>query len=147
MGKMKKVNKHWGYELWIADGSVTPYAFKEIFFKAGKRTSLQVHKYKIETNYVSSGTGIMICSKEPLDIDAFLEQGMTNDEIEEYVESFDVIMLEPGVSVTVMPGTVHRVIATTDLVFFETSSTELDDVIRLQDDANRQHGRIDDEHR
>ena len=50
--EIKKVNKHWGYELWIADGSVTPYASKRILFKAGNRTSLQVHEYKIETNYV-----------------------------------------------------------------------------------------------
>lgn len=143
---IKKVKKHWGYELWIADGSSTPYAFKEICFKAGKRTSLQVHRDKIETNYVSSGEGIMICSKEAFDIDKFLEQGMSESEITEYVETFDIIALEKGVSVTVLPGTVHRVIATTDLIFFETSSTELDDVIRLQDDKSRTHGRIDDEH-
>ena len=68
---IKKVSKHWGNELWIADGETTPYATKRILFLAGNRTSLQVHKYKIETNYVLSGTGILHKSKEPLDIENF----------------------------------------------------------------------------
>jgi len=80
--EIKKVNKHWGYELWIADGSSTPYASKRILFKAGNRTSLQVHEYKIETNYVLSGTGILHRSKQPLDIVKFLEHGMTNKQVE-----------------------------------------------------------------
>jgi mannose-6-phosphate isomerase-like protein (cupin superfamily) len=144
--EIKKVNKHWGYELWIADGSDTPYASKRILFKAGNRTSLQVHEYKIETNYVLSGTGILHRSKEPLDIAKFLEQGMTARQVEEYESTFEVIELKENVVFNVKPGYVHRVIATTDLEFMETSTTELDDVIRLQDDAGRTHGRISYEH-
>jgi quercetin dioxygenase-like cupin family protein len=144
--EIKKVTKHWGHELWIADGSATPYASKRILFKAGNRTSLQVHEYKIETNYVLSGTGILHRSREPLDIVKFLEQGMTSKQVEEYETTFDVIELEEGVVFNVTPGYVHRVIATTDLEFMETSTTELDDVIRLQDDGGRTHGRISYEH-
>lgn len=144
--EIKKVTKHWGYELWIADGSVTPYASKRILFKAGNRTSLQVHEYKVETNYVLSGTGILHRSKEPLNIATFLEQGMTSKQVEEYEATFEVIELKEGVVFNVTPGYVHRVIATTDLEFMETSTTELDDVIRLQDDAGRTHGRISYEH-
>ena len=144
--EIKKVNKHWGYELWIADGSDTPYASKRILFKAGNRTSLQVHEHKVETNYVLSGIGILHRSREPLDIVKFLEQGMTSKQVEEYETTFDVIELEEGVVFNVTPGYVHRVIATTDLEFMETSTTELDDVIRLQDDGGRTHGRISYEH-
>ena len=144
--EIKKVTKHWGHELWIADGSATPYASKRILFKAGNRTSLQVHEYKIETNYVLSGTGTLHRSREPLDIVQFLEQGMTSKQVEEYETTFDVIELKEGVVFNVTPGYVHRVIATTDLEFMETSTTELDDVIRLQDDAGRTHGRISYEH-
>jgi len=144
--EIKQVNKHWGYELWIADGSVTPYASKRILFKAGNRTSLQVHEYKIETNYVLSGTGILHRSKEPLDIIKFLEQGMTSKQVESYEYTFERIELTEGVVFTVTPGYVHRVIATTDLEFIETSTTELDDVYRLQDDHGRTHGRISYEH-
>jgi mannose-6-phosphate isomerase-like protein (cupin superfamily) len=144
--EVKKVTKHWGQELWIADGSHTPYACKRILFKAGNRTSLQVHEYKIETNYVLSGTGILLRSKEPLDITEYLKNGMTSAEVDEYESTFERIELKEGVVFHITPGCVHRVIATTDLTFMETSTTELDDVIRLQDDAGRAHGRIDYEH-
>ncbi len=144
--QIKQVNKHWGYELWIADGSVTPYASKRILFRAGNRTSLQVHEYKIETNYVLSGTGVLHRSRAPLDIKQFLESGMTSKEVEAYESTFEVIELKAGVVFNVQPGYVHRVMATTDLEFMETSTTELDDVIRLQDDAGRTHGRISHEH-
>jgi mannose-1-phosphate guanylyltransferase len=144
--EIKKVNKHWGYELWIADGVRTPYASKRILFKAGNRTSLQVHEKKFETNYVLSGTGLLHRSREPLDIASFLIRGMTSRQVEEYEATFEVIELKEGVVFDVHPGYVHRVIATTDLEFMETSTTELDDVIRLQDDQGRTHGRISYEH-
>jgi mannose-6-phosphate isomerase-like protein (cupin superfamily) len=144
--EIKRVMKHWGYELWIADGVRTPYASKRILFKQGNRTSLQVHEQKFETNYVLSGTGILHRSREPLDIALFLEQGMTSRQVEEYEATFEVIELKEGVVFDVHPGYVHRVIATTDLEFMETSTTELDDVIRLQDDQGRTHGRISYEH-
>ena len=143
---MKKVNKHWGHEIWIADGLSTPYALKRIMFKAGNRTSLQVHQYKIETAYVLSGTGIMYKSKEKLDIEQYLLKGMSEKEVEEYESTFDVVELYEGVSWDIVPGYVHRVVAITDLETIEASTTELDDVIRLQDDKNRKHGKIEDEH-
>jgi mannose-6-phosphate isomerase-like protein (cupin superfamily) len=143
---VQKINKHWGHELWIADGVRTPYALKRILFKAGNRTSLQVHKFKFETNYVLSGTGKLYRSKELFDIDSFLNNGMTITQVMEYESSFDIIELTEGVSFDVQPGFVHRVVATTDLEFIEASTTELDDVIRLQDDGGRTHGRISYEH-
>lgn len=143
---VQKINKHWGHELWIADGVRTPYALKRILFKAGNRTSLQVHKFKFETNYVLSGTGLLYRSKESFDIDTFLNNGMTIAQVIEYESSFDIIELTEGVSFDVHPGFVHRVVATTDLEFIEASTTELDDVIRLQDDGGRTHGRISYEH-
>lgn len=146
MSQIKKVSKHWGHELWIADGIRTPYALKRILFKAGNRTSLQVHQYKFETNYVLSGTGRLYRSKEVFDIDDFLTNGSTAEQVREYESSFEIIELSEGVSFDVHPGFVHRVVATTDLEFIEASTTELDDVIRLQDDSGRTHGRISYEH-
>lgn len=143
---MKYVKKPWGHEMWIADGSETPYATKRILFKSGNRTSLQVHQYKIETNYVLSGTGILHRSKESMNVSNFLRIGMTDKQVDEYESTFDIIELKEGVIFNINPGFVHRVIATTDLEFIETSTTELDDVIRLQDDTGRTHGRISREH-
>lgn len=144
---MKKVNKHWGYELWISDGKSTPYALKRIFFKSGNRTSLQVHEKKFETNYVLSGSGKLYKSKEKFDIQTFLEKGMDSNSILNYESLMEVIDLEAGVTFNISPGYVHRVVAITDLEFIEVSTPELDDVIRLQDDQNRSHGKILDEHK
>jgi quercetin dioxygenase-like cupin family protein len=142
----KLVKKPWGHESWIEDGTRTPYAVKNILFLAGNRTSLQVHKYKCETNCIIKGTGKLYRSKTIFDIDMFLEKGMTIGQVNEYEETFEVIELSPGVTFTITPGIVHRVVAVTDLEFIETSTTELYDVYRLQDDAGRTHGRIISEH-
>ena len=143
---IKTVNKPWGNELWIADGERTPYALKRILFKAGNRTSLQVHEYKFETNYVLSGSGKLYKSKEILDIADFLVNGMSEQDVKNYESSFDIIDLEPGVVFDVAPGFVHRVVAVSDLEFIEASTPHLEDVIRLQDDQGRTHGKIDKEH-
>jgi mannose-6-phosphate isomerase len=140
------VKKPWGQELWIEDGSKTPYAVKKILFLAGNRTSLQVHKYKCETNIITNGYGYLFRSKTEFDIDLFLEKGMTSTEVSDYEKTFERLELSPGVTFTITPGIVHRVVAITDLEFVETSTTELDDVYRLQDDAGRTHGRITSEH-
>ena len=143
---IKTVNKPWGNELWIADGERTPYALKRILFKAGNRTSLQVHEYKFETNYVLFGSGKLYKSKEILDIADFLSNGMSEQDVKNYENSFDIIDLKPGVVFDVAPGFVHRVVALSDLEFIEASTPHLDDVIRLQDDQGRTHGKIDKEH-
>ena len=143
---IKTVNKPWGNELWIADGVRTPYALKRILFKSGNRTSLQVHEYKFETNYVLSGSGKLYRSKEKFDINAFLENGMSEQDVINYENTFDIIDLTPGVIFDVEPGFVHRVVAISDLEFMEASTAHLDDVIRLQDDLGRTHGKIDKEH-
>jgi mannose-6-phosphate isomerase-like protein (cupin superfamily) len=143
---MYLVKKPWGQESWIEDGSKTPYAVKRILFLAGNRTSLQVHKYKCETNCIIRGMGKLYRSKTEFDIDSFLEKGMTIGQVNEYEETFEILELSPGVTFTITPGIVHRVVATTDLEFIETSTTELDDVYRLQDDSGRAHGKISSEH-
>lgn len=143
---IKKINKPWGYELWIADGVTTPYATKKIRFNSGNRTSLQVHEQKHETNFVLRGTGKLFISKKPFDIGSFLDNGMTEKEIDIYQSEMEVINLFENVVVTVPPKFVHRVVADTDLEFIETSTIELDDVIRIQDDNGRSHGKIPHEH-
>ncbi len=140
----KIVKKHWGNESWISNSD--RYALKRILFLAGNRTSLQVHQYKHETNHVISGTGLLYYSETEFDVQTFLEQGMTIKEVEEYEKTLSVLKLESGVTFFMKPGQVHRVVATTDLEFIEASTPELDDVIRLQDDQGRTHGRISYEH-
>ena len=142
----KIVSKPWGQETWIADGRLGPYALKRILFKAGFRSSLQVHEYKSETNYVLSGSGKFQFLAEPFDCRRFVDGGYSQDEILGIVDSLVEYKINEGDIINVQPGQIHRVIAETDLTFIEASSPELDDVIRIQDDAQRGHGKIDSEH-
>jgi mannose-1-phosphate guanylyltransferase len=142
----KTVTKPWGNELWIADGVRTPYALKRILFRQGFRSSLQVHRYKFETNYVLSGTGILQLRNEIFDCEEYLSSSQKELMLDAALHTLKEIKIKPGDVIDVLPGQIHRVIAVTDLVFIEASTKELDDVIRLADDAFRGHGKIDSEH-
>jgi mannose-6-phosphate isomerase-like protein (cupin superfamily) len=117
---MEIVTKPWGYEKWIGGGR--SYFLKEILLKAGKRSSLQFHNKKEETNYIISGQGVLT------------RDGKTE-------------MLKPGIAFHILPGQIHRVEAITDLTMIEASTKELDDVIRVEDDYKRGNGRIEREHK
>jgi mannose-1-phosphate guanylyltransferase len=142
----KIVQKPWGSEQWLADGVRTPYALKKIFFKEGNRSSLQVHQYKHETNYVLDGTGILLLREKLFDVKSYLNSPEKSIFTKEINDGLLEILINPGDVIDVKPGQIHRVIALTDLVFIEASSIELDDVIRLNDDTGRSHGKINSEH-
>jgi hypothetical protein len=72
---------------------------------------------------------------------------MQQEEIDYEISLLKTVLLTPGVIFDVSPGHLHRVIAEKDLTFIETSTCELDDVIRLQDDTGRAHGKISKEHK
>jgi len=144
---VKLVNKPWGYEKWITPGKPNhDYALKEIFFKAGNRTSLQVHEFKSETNYVLSGKGILLYHREKFDFFRFHAGEYSKDDINKIISELETIDLVPGVICHVWAGCIHRVVSEIDLTFIEASTTELDDVYRLHDDMNRTHGLIKNEH-
>ncbi len=119
---MEIVNKPWGYEKWLTLNS--KYALKEIFMKAGYKSSLQYHKEKMETNYIMEGKGILYV-------------GIPQEGRE----------LSKGSIFDILPNMVHRVEAVTDLLMIEVSTPEVDDIVRLQDDFSRGNGRIESEHK
>ncbi len=102
------------------------YVFKKLYIKAGTKTSLQYHVHKDETNHLISGDALALMENE-------------RGEMEE--SPFTV-----GDSWTIPCGRKHRLIALTDLIMLEASSPEVDDVVRIQDDAGRGSGRIESEH-
>lgn len=113
----KRVEKPWGYEIWFAlqEGK---YCGKYLFLKAGESLSLQYHEQKDETNYTLSGR-------------MKFEVGTSEDAL----DSFE---LEPGDVVHLAPGVIHRFTAIEDTVFLEASTTELTDVVRLDDKYGRE---------
>ena len=113
----RKVDKPWGHELIWAEGD--RYVGKVLFVKAGESLSLQFHRVKEESWLVQAGR-------------AKLELGSAGD---------SVLMVEvvgAGATFRFKPGTVHRVTALEDTTIIEVSTTELDDVIRLEDRYGRE---------
>jgi mannose-6-phosphate isomerase-like protein (cupin superfamily) len=110
-----RIDKPWGYEELVFAGE--KYVFKRLFMAKGEACSLQFHRHKHETVLVFSGT-------------LRVEIGQNVDALEERI-------FEPGDTVVLEPGTVHRMSAVEDCIYFEASSPELDDVVRLEDRYGR----------
>ena len=79
-----------------------------------------------------------------------LDPQAPEDEVQESSRGIDFTQyakqMRPLDHWTSTPGVVHRVIAATDYLAYEVSTPELDDVIRLQDDSQRESGLIKSEH-
>lgn len=145
---VKIVKKPWGWEKWLADGYPEfNYALKEIFFKAPHRTSLQFHTKKEETEYFIKGRGRFHYSDIPIDINKYENKNYTEQEINELKKNLKTKEIFPGMVIHVKRGCIHRVEAIEDLTMIEASTIELDDVIRLEDDAGRLNGIISGEHK
>lgn len=112
---MQTIEKPWGKEELIEHNE--RYVLKKLTMKAGHRCSLQYHEHKMETIYVLKGA-----------LKVYI--GPTASEIEEKV-------YVAGESFTIEPITVHRMEGVTDAVYLEASTSELDDVVRLEDDYSR----------
>jgi mannose-6-phosphate isomerase len=113
----RRVEKPWGWELIWAEAE--GYVGKLLFVRAGHALSLQFHRVKDESWYVESGR-------------AELELG----EPGKAVLSAEVVA--PGACFRFRPGTVHRVRALEDTLIVEVSTSELEDVVRLEDDYGRE---------
>jgi len=145
---VKTVEKPWGWEKWLQPGSeVYPFVLKQLLLKEGQRTSLQVHQFKSESIIILSGTGILLTYNKFFDCEKYLGGGYTKEELDAIVNNLEAIQLTKNSVFHTPPGTIHRMIAHSDLVYIETSTRELDDVVRLQDDNKRDHGRIESEHK
>lgn len=105
-GLLKTVLKPWGKEIWWAE--TDKYAAKILEINAGHSTSLHYHREKLETFYIEKGYGEIVIGSES-----------------------EAVF--PGKVLTIMPGTPHRLKATTFLRLFEVSTPQLDDVKRVAD--------------
>jgi mannose-6-phosphate isomerase len=111
----RTVTKPWGEEKIFAQTS--HYAGKLITIRAGETMSYQYHNVKEETVHVLSGT-------LGLDVES------------EGVRS--TLRLSPGETFHIRPGMKHRMFADEiDCLVVEVSTSELDDVVRLEDRYGR----------
>ena len=112
---MTRVEKPWGNELIWA--KTDRYVGKILHIKAGEALSLQYHRVKDETIMVLTGK---------LRFEHFADG-----------EEPKVTELGPREPFHVTPGMRHRMIAIEDTDVLEVSTTELDDVVRLEDRYGR----------
>jgi mannose-6-phosphate isomerase len=148
LSESKKIIKPWGYEIWLAEGFPSfKYALKEIHFNSNFKTSIQFHEFKEETSYVQKGEGIFYYSELKIDVEKFKKNDYSKDEIKIIINTLKKKTLTPGIVIHIKPGIVHRVESIDNLVTLEASSVELDDVYRLNDEWNRNNGKIDSEHK
>ena len=112
---MKRVEKPWGHEMiWAVTDR---YVGKVLHIKAGQKLSLQYHRKKDETVMVWAGR---------MQFEHFVRGAGAPDQGD-----------GPGDAFHVTPGLRHRMIAIEDTDVFEVSTTELDDVVRLEDAYGR----------
>jgi mannose-6-phosphate isomerase-like protein (cupin superfamily) len=115
---VRTVHKPWGHEtIWA---HTDRYVGKILHIKAGHALSVQYHERKDETVYLLRGE-IRYCVATEGDLEA---------------RPVDV-GLKVGESFRVTPRTVHYMEAVTDCDVLETSTPDLDDVVRLTDRYGR----------
>ncbi|HSO00793.1 MAG TPA: cupin domain-containing protein [Candidatus Nanopelagicales bacterium] len=112
---MRRVDKPWGHELIWAE--TDRYVGKVLHIRAGQRLSRQYHRVKDETLLIQTG-------------EMDLEIGP--------VDALERRRMRAGDTFHVTPGTIHRMIAVTDVDVVEVSTPELDDVVRLEDVYGRE---------
>ena len=112
---MKIIEKPWGKEEIVEVNE--KYMVKKLTMWKEHRCSLQFHNHKKETIYVLSGQLRIILGPD--------QNNLTGK------------IYTAGDSITISPGTVHRMEGAEDSVYLEASTPEMDDVVRLVDDYDR----------
>jgi mannose-6-phosphate isomerase-like protein (cupin superfamily) len=109
------VPKPWGHEtIWA---HTDKYVGKILHIKAGHALSVQYHNHKDETIHLLSGE--------------LIYRVKLGQELED-------VTLKRGESFRITPNTVHQMEAVTDCEILEASTSELDDVVRIQDRYGRE---------
>ena len=107
----KKVDKEWGYEIWLANNKDENYCAKILFIEKNKSTSMHYHIKKHETMYVLRGK--------------LLIDGLAERHTQSHKYS---ILVEQGQSVEIERGRAHKLIAHhEDLMIVEASTFHEDE--------------------
>lgn len=113
-GPITRIPKPWGYELiW---GKTDRYVGKVLHVNQGESLSLQYHEMKDETLFVIRG-------RVRLDL--------------QHEHEKRTVILEVGQAFHIPPRLIHRIEALEEADIIEASTTELDDVVRLEDRYGR----------
>jgi hypothetical protein len=114
---IKRIEKVWGYENWIG-GNDSDYFLKKIFLKKDNQSSLQYHSRKEETILLYNGNAELTYKTDKM-------KNLTS-------ENLSKTNLYPCTVIHNKPYEIHRIKAHTDIILFEASTPDLDDVVRIQ---------------
>ena len=112
--EIRRISKPWGYELIFAH--TDRYVGKILHINEGESLSLQYHEMKEETLYVVEG-----------ELKLTIEHDGDRREL----------TLKKGEAFHIPPRLIHRMEAIADTDVAEVSTTEIDDVVRLEDRYGR----------
>lgn len=115
--EITRVEKPWGYELIWAH--TDRYVGKILHVRRGESLSLQYHEKKEETLFLTKGL-----------VRLTLRSG----------EQERILEMKVGEAFHIPPYLIHRIEALEDSDVAEVSTTELDDVVRLEDRYGRTRG-------
>lgn len=108
-------SKPWGQE--VVWAFTTQYLGKILMIHKGHRLSLQYHEHKEETIRIASGKLLLLLEDD-------------NGRMQE-------IQMMPGDVQHIRPGRKHRMIALEETEVLEVSTSQIDDVVRLEDSYGR----------
>lgn len=112
---VRVVDKPWGHErIWA---ETEAYVGKILHVEAGECLSLQYHRVKDETIHLLRGRLRFMVGPSP--------------------ETMEEMVLEPGESYRITPGTVHRMEAIETCDILEASTPQLEDLVRVEDRYGR----------
>jgi mannose-6-phosphate isomerase-like protein (cupin superfamily) len=111
-----RIDKPWGYELRFA--ITDRYLGKVIHVNKDHALSLQYHEAKDETLLMTVGV---------MDLELARDDGV-----------METHRMTVGDCIRIVPGRKHRMVAVEDCEFFEVSSPEINDVVRLEDRYGRE---------
>lgn len=111
---IERVPKPWGYELIWA--RTERYVGKILHVNAGESLSVQYHEKKEETLYLLDGSVRLLLRNE---------------------QEERLVIMEPQQAFHIPPRLIHSMEALEDSNILEVSTTELDDVVRLEDRYGR----------
>jgi len=110
-----RVDKPWGYEIrWAITDR---YLGKVLHINKGEALSLQFHERKEESQYIVSGA---------IDMELGGSDGVLTTH-----------RMTVGDTLHIVPGMRHRMTAVEDTDIFEVSTSEIDDVVRIEDRYGR----------
>ncbi|MBU1203296.1 cupin domain-containing protein [Patescibacteria group bacterium] len=109
--EIQHIDKPWGYEEILETND--KYTVKRLMMKNSHQCSYQYHEHKLETIVALSGKLVIIYEDKE-------------------------VILNPGEVATIEPFEKHRMAAREgDALYLECSTSELDDVVRVEDDYGR----------